>query len=41
MKTWYDGYYLSDGGSLFNPRSVSKTLMRGVCVLPALVLRWT
>ena len=32
MKNWYDGYYLSDGGSLFNPRSVSKALMRGVCL---------
>lgn len=32
MKTWYDGYFLSDGGSLFNPRSVSKALMRGVCL---------
>ncbi len=32
MKIWYDGYYTSDGQSLFNPRSVSKALMRGVCL---------
>ena len=32
LKKWYDGYYLSDGGSLFNPRSVAKALMRGVCL---------
>jgi hypothetical protein len=32
MKRWYDGYYLSDGSSLFNPCSVSKALMRGVCL---------
>jgi hypothetical protein len=32
MKQWYDGYYTSDGKSLFNPRSVSKALMRGVCL---------
>ncbi len=32
MKKWYDGYYLSDGNSLFNPRSVSKALLRGVCL---------
>lgn len=32
MKRWYDGYYRSDGTSLFNPRSVSKALMRGVCL---------
>lgn len=32
MKKWYDGYYRSDGSSLFNPRSVSKALMRGVCL---------
>lgn len=32
MKKWYDGYYLSDGESLFNPRSVSKALMRGICL---------
>ena len=32
MKTWYDGYYTSDGRSLFNPRSVCKALERGVCL---------
>lgn len=31
LKRWYDGYYLSDGGSLFNPRSVSSALIDGVC----------
>lgn len=32
MKSWYDGYYMSDGRSLFNPRSVCKALQRGVCL---------
>ena len=32
MKLWYDGYYTSEGKSLFNPRSVSKALTRGVCL---------
>lgn len=32
LKKWYDGYYLGDGGSLFNPRSVVKALSRGVCL---------
>ncbi len=32
MKYWYDGYYTSEGKSLFNPRSVSKALTRGVCL---------
>ncbi|MDE7307193.1 MAG: ATP-binding protein [Lachnospiraceae bacterium] len=32
MKKWYDGYYLSNGGSLFNPRSVKNALIRGVCL---------
>lgn len=32
MKEWYDGYYTSDGQSLFNPRSVCNALMRGVCL---------
>ncbi len=32
IKQWYDGYYLSDGRSLFNPRSVSRALSRGVCL---------
>lgn len=32
MKAWYDGYYTSDGKSLFNPRSVINALMRGRCL---------
>lgn len=32
MKQWYDGYYTSDGKSLFNPRSVNKALVRQVCL---------
>lgn len=32
LKKWYDGYCLRDGRSLFNPRSVSKALIRGVCL---------
>lgn len=32
MKQWYDGYYTSDGRHLFNPRSVSRALLRGVCL---------
>ena len=32
LKEWYDGYYLSNGQSLFNPRSVNKALLRGVCL---------
>lgn len=32
MKAWYDGYYTSDGRSLFNPRSVCKALERGICL---------
>lgn len=32
MKKWYDGYYTSNGQSLFNPRSVSNALMRGICL---------
>lgn len=31
LKYWYDGYYLSDGRSLFNPRSVSCALELGIC----------
>lgn len=31
LKRWYDGYYLSDGSSLFNPRSVNCALTDGVC----------
>ena len=32
LKKWYDGYYKSDGSSLFNPRSVSSALIDGVCL---------
>ena len=32
LKYWYDGYYKSDGSSLFNPRSVSFALTDGVCL---------
>ena len=32
IRLWYDGYYQSDGTSLFNPRSVSMALTRGVCL---------
>lgn len=32
LKRWYDGYYLSDGRSLFNPRSVSLALTNGTCM---------
>ena len=32
LKYWYDGYHLSDGGSLFNPRSVNCALSDGVCL---------
>lgn len=32
IKQWYDGYYASDGTSLFNPYSVNMTLARGVCL---------
>lgn len=31
LKNWYDGYYFSDGRSLFNPRSVNCALTDGVC----------
>lgn len=31
LKRWYDGYYLSNGKSLFNPRSVNCALSDGVC----------
>ena len=31
LKYWYDGYYTSDGKSLFNPRSVSLALQKGKC----------
>jgi len=31
MKRWYDGYYMSDGQSLFNPRSVCCALAEGNC----------
>ncbi len=29
---WYDGYYSVNGKRLFNPRSVSKALTRGLCL---------
>lgn len=29
---WYDGYYMTDGRHLFNPRSVKYALMDGVCL---------
>lgn len=32
LKQWYDGYHLSNGDSLFNPRSVNKALTRGICL---------
>ena len=32
LRKWYDGYYKSDGSSLFNPRSVSSALIDGVCL---------
>lgn len=31
LKRWYDGYYTSEGNSLFNPRSVSNALSNGLC----------
>ena len=31
LKWWYDGYCLSDGTSLFNPRSVNMALSDGIC----------
>lgn len=31
LKNWYDGYYYSDGSSLFNPRSVNCALTDGIC----------
>lgn len=31
LKEWYDGYYFSDGSSLFIPRSVNEALRRGKC----------
>ena len=32
LKYWYDGYHMSDGSSLFNPRSVNCALSDGVCL---------
>lgn len=32
LAKWYDGYYLSDGRHLFNPRSVVKALANGICL---------
>lgn len=31
LEWWYDGYLMSDGRHLFNPRSVSRALTDGVC----------
>lgn len=31
LEWWYDGYYMSSGKHLFNPRSVNRALMDGVC----------
>lgn len=31
MKSWYDGYYTSNGQHLFNPRSINMALLNGVC----------
>ena len=31
LEWWYDGYLMSDGRHLFNPRSVSRVLTDGVC----------
>lgn len=32
LERWYDGYRLSDGRHLFNPRSVNSALTDGVCL---------
>lgn len=32
LKKWYDGYFMSNGESLFNPRSVVSALSHGVCL---------
>lgn len=32
LQKWYDGYYLSNGTHLFNPRSVHAALRDGVCL---------
>lgn len=31
LKKWYDGYHMSNGRSLFNPRSVNCAITDGVC----------
>ncbi|MBQ0000561.1 MAG: AAA family ATPase [Clostridiales bacterium] len=31
IKFWYDGYYMTNGEPLFNPRSVNSALARGRC----------
>lgn len=31
LQWWYDGYLMSDGRHLFNPRSVNRALLDGVC----------
>ena len=32
LRRWYDGYYMTDGRHLFNPRSVNCALTDGVCL---------
>ncbi|MDO4170400.1 MAG: AAA family ATPase [Lachnospiraceae bacterium] len=32
LKKWYDGYHMSNGSSLFNPRSVNCAITDGVCL---------
>ena len=32
VKQWYDGYRLYDGESFFNPWSINKALLRGLCL---------
>ena len=32
LEYWYNGYYSATGDKLFNPRSVTKALTRGVCL---------
>mgnify|MGYP005983858811 FL=1 len=41
LKYWYDGYHLSDGSSLFNPRSVNNALSDGVCQCYTITIRYT
>ena len=41
LKYWYDGYHLSNGSSLFNPRSVNNALSDGVCQCYTITIRYT